>query len=99
VDYSFKEAPAFFGIYTFIIVIAASLVLLPNLNLLNLILSTQQIAGVLTPVIITFMILLVNDKRIMGKYVNSKVQNAIAMITVGLIVLMTLTLVVIQFIH
>jgi len=80
-------------------VISASLVLLPNLNLMNLILSTQQIAGVLTPIIITFMILLVNDKRIMGKYVNNKVQNAIALITVSLIVLMTLALIVVQFIH
>jgi NRAMP (natural resistance-associated macrophage protein)-like metal ion transporter len=98
VDYSAKEAPAFFGIYTFIIVISAAMVLLPNLNLMNLILSTQQIAGVLTPVILTFMILLVNDKRIMGTYVNTLWQNAIAMITVILIVLMTVLLVVLQFI-
>jgi Mn2+/Fe2+ NRAMP family transporter len=97
VDYSAKEAPAFFGIYTFIIVISAAMVLLPNLNLMNLILSTQQIAGVLTPVILTFMILLVNDKRIMGTYVNTFWQNAIAMITVILIVLMTVLLVVLQF--
>lgn len=94
VDHGIKEAPAFFGIYTFIIVIAASLVLLPNLNLMNLILSTQQIAGVLTPIIITFMILLVNDKRIMGKYTNSKVQNTIATITVTLVVMMTIALIV-----
>lgn len=98
VDYSAKEAPAFFGIYTFIIVISAAMVLLPNLNLMNLILSTQQIAGVLTPVILTFMILLVNDKRIMGNYVNTFWQNAIAMITVILIVVMTLLLIILQFI-
>lgn len=98
VDYSAKEAPAFFGIYTFIIVISAAMVLLPNLNLMNLILSTQQIAGVLTPVILTFMILLVNDKRIMGNYVNTLWQNAIAMITVILIVVMTLLLIILQFI-
>lgn len=98
VDYSAKEAPAFFGIYTFIIVISAAMVLLPNLNLMNLILSTQQIAGVLTPVILIFMILLVNDKRIMGNYVNTFWQNAIAMITVILIVVMTLLLIILQFI-
>jgi len=98
IDYEFKEAPVFFGIYTFIIVISAALVLIPGLNLMNLILSTQQIAGVLTPVIITFMILLVNDKRIMGKYVNNKLQNFISGITVFLIVLCTLALLVAQFI-
>ena len=74
------------------------MVLLPNLNLMNLILSTQQIAGVLTPVILIFMILLVNDKRIMGNYVNTFWQNAIAMITVILIVVMTLLLIILQFI-
>jgi len=97
VDYSFKEAPAFFGIYTFIIVISAALVLIPGLNLMNLILSTQQIAGFLTPVIIIFMILLVNDKRIMGKYVNNKLQNAISSITVILIIACTVALMVAQF--
>jgi len=98
VDYTAKEAPAFFGIYSFIIFISAGLVLIPNLNLMNLILSTQQIAGVLTPIILTFMILLVNDRRIMGKYVNSKVQNFIAYITVGAIVSVTIALVFAQFI-
>lgn len=98
VDYEFKEAPGFFGIYTFIIVISAALVLIPGLNLMNLILSTQQIAGFLTPVIIIFMILLVNDKRIMGKYVNNKLQNIISMVTVLLIILCTVALIVAQFI-
>ncbi|MEI7668100.1 MAG: divalent metal cation transporter, partial [Erysipelotrichaceae bacterium] len=98
VDYTAKEAPAFFGIYSFIIFISAGLVLIPNLNLMNLILSTQQIAGVLTPIILTFMILLVNDRRIMGKYVNSKVQNFIAYVTVGAIVSVTIALIFAQFI-
>jgi NRAMP (natural resistance-associated macrophage protein)-like metal ion transporter len=98
VDYEFKEAPVFFGIYTFIIVISAALVLIPGLNLMNLILSTQQIAGFLTPVIIIFMILLVNDKRIMGKYVNNKLQNIISTLTVLLIILCTVALIVAQFI-
>ncbi len=97
VDYSVKEAPAFFGIYTFIIVIASSLVLIPNLNLMSLIISTQQIAGVLTPIILIFMIMLVNDKRIMGKHTNTKIQNSIALITVTLIIAMTLALIVSQF--
>lgn len=98
IDYQFKEAPVFFGIYTFMIVISAALVLLPDLNLMALILGTQQIAGFLTPVIIIFMILLINDKRIMGKYINNKLQNAIASVTVILVVLSTIALLVAQFI-
>ncbi len=98
VDYEFKEAPVFFGIYTFIIVLSAALVLIPGLNLMNLILSTQQIAGFLTPVIIIFMILLVNDKRIMGKHTNNKLQNIISTVTVVLIMACTVALLVAQFI-
>lgn len=97
IDYQFKEAPVFFGIYTFMIVISAALVLLPDLNLMALILGTQQIAGFLTPIIIIFMILLINDKRIMGKYINNKLQNAIASVTVILVVLSTIALLVAQF--
>jgi Mn2+/Fe2+ NRAMP family transporter len=65
---------------------------------MNLILSTQQIAGFLTPVIIIFMILLVNDKRIMGKHTNNKLQNIISTVTVVLIMACTVALLVAQFI-
>jgi NRAMP (natural resistance-associated macrophage protein)-like metal ion transporter len=82
VDHDRQEAPAFFGIYTFIVVAAGALILIPGLSLMNLILMTQQLAGVLSPVILTFMIILVNRKDIMGKHVNGKVQNVISIITV-----------------
>lgn len=49
---------------------------------MKLILVTQQIAGVLVPVILVFMTILVNRKDIMGKYTNNKVQNFISIATV-----------------
>lgn len=92
VDCEYKEAPAFFGIYTFIIVIGALLILIPGLSLMKLIIMTQQIAGMLCPVILTFMIILVNDKTIMNKYVNTKIQNFISIITVVFIIALSLIL-------
>ena len=93
VDNSYKEAPAFLGIYTFIIAISSVVILIPNLSLMGILIATQQIAGVLSPIILIFMIILVNDKRIMGNYVNTKIQNIISIVTVVFIVSLSVILV------
>lgn len=92
VDHEYKEAPAFFGIYTAILLFGSLLILIPGLPLMKVILITQQVAGILSPIILTFMIFLVNDKRIMGKYVNSKVQNIVSWATVLFIIVLSLVL-------
>jgi NRAMP (natural resistance-associated macrophage protein)-like metal ion transporter len=92
VDNRYKEAPAFFGIYTTIIVISSFLILIPGLSLMKILIVTQQIAGILSPIILIFMTILVNDKRIMGKYVNTKIQNIISIATVAFIVSLSIVL-------
>ncbi len=92
VDHDYKEAPAFFTIYTFIILISILLILLPGLSLMHIILMTQQIAGILSPIVLTFMIILVNDKNIMGSYTNSKTQNIISVTTVVFILILSIIL-------
>jgi Mn2+ and Fe2+ transporters of the NRAMP family len=92
VNNKYKEAPAFFGIYTSVIAVSSLLILIPGLSLIKIIIITQQIAGILSPIILTFMIILVNDKRIMGKYVNSKMQNIISVITVVFIITLSVVL-------
>jgi len=59
---------------------------------MKILLVTQQIAGILSPIILIFMIILVNDKRIMGKYINSKVQNIVSITTVVFIVALSVVL-------
>ncbi|WP_238918845.1 Nramp family divalent metal transporter [Clostridium sp. YIM B02555] len=92
VDNDYKDAPAFFGIYTGIIILGALFILIPGISLIDIILATQQIAGLLSPIILTFMIILINDKRIMGKYVNTKVQNIISWATVLFIITLSVIL-------
>lgn len=92
VDNKYSEAPAFFGIYSFILAISSLLILLPGLSLMRIIIMTQQIAGILSPIILTFMVILVNDKNIMGKYVNSKLQNIISVTTVIFIITLSVIL-------
>lgn len=93
-----NEAKAFFSILFGIIGITASLVLIPNLDLIPLILRTQQIAGVLVPVILIFMILLINDRNIMGNMVNNRFQNIVSSMTVLFIISLTTILFVSQII-
>lgn len=85
-----KEAPVFFGLFLFMIITSAVVVLIPKISLISIILVTQQIAGILCPVVLIFMLNLVNDKEVMGEYVNSTFQNLIAKGTVALIIILTI---------
>lgn len=91
-----NEAKAFFSILFGMIFLTSALILIPNLSLIPLILRTQQIAGILVPVILIFMIILINDKRIMGKWTNNKFQNTIAISTVLFIITLTFVLLITQ---
>ena len=98
VDCTYQEAPAFFTIYSTIILISSLLILLPGLSLIGIIIVTQQIAGFLSPFILIFMTILVNDKKIMGKYVNTRTQNIVSISTVVFIGSLSMILFVSQFI-
>lgn len=91
-DNSYHEAPIFYGIFTFMIIFSALLVLIPKLSLVGIMLVTQQIAGMLCPVILIFMVLLVNNQDIMGTYTNNKIQNIVIWITVMFIVILSVIL-------
>ena len=82
-----REAPLFIGIFTALLVIAVPVVLrTPERLLFDLIQKAQLINGILLPVILVLMLKLVNNRRIMGKYVNGPIFNLIAWLTVGLVV-------------
>jgi len=86
VGHRMADAPAFFGIFTGLIVIGCLAVLIPGVPLVSLILLSQEINGLILAAILVFMMVLVNDRRIMGRYVNGRVINTIAWATVALLV-------------
>ncbi|MDQ2934236.1 MAG: Nramp family divalent metal transporter [Chloroflexota bacterium] len=88
----FSEAPVFMGLYTALIVIGALVVLLPGLPLIGVILVSQNLNGILLPIILIFMLRLVNNPRIMGQHVNPAWLNLLAYGLTGLIILLTLVL-------
>ncbi|MCE5322621.1 Nramp family divalent metal transporter [bacterium] len=75
VSRKFSEAPIFYGIYTFSILFGVAVVLLPNKGLIQIMINAQAISGILLPVILVFMLKLINRKDVMGSYTNSKVYN------------------------
>ncbi len=93
IDRRFEEAPHFFGLYTAMIVIGAGAVLYPRFPLLDVMYFSQVGNGVLLPVILIFMLKLINDKRIMGEFTNSRAFNIIVWVTVGVVILLTLMMV------
>lgn len=93
IDRGVGDAPAFFGIFTFLIVVGALAVLIPGVPLVSMILLSQDVNGLILPAILVYMLVLINDRRLMGRYTNGRLANIIAGITVaGLIILTGLLL-------
>lgn len=95
VNRKLKEAPAFFGIYTTLIVLGAGLILLPVKSLVQAMLDSQTLNGVLLPVILIVMLSLINNRRLMGRFVNGAVINVLTWAVVVAVIVLTLILVVI----
>jgi Mn2+/Fe2+ NRAMP family transporter len=89
VSRDWKDAPVFFGIYTAFIVLGAGVILLPVKSLLQLMLDSQTLNGVLLPVILIVMLRLINNKRLMGRYVNGRIFNVLAWATVVILIALT----------
>jgi len=99
VNRRFKEAPQFYTLYTAIIIIGASLILLPNLKLIPIMLISQASNGILLPFVLIFMLLLVNNKRLMGEYTNSRIYNILTVITIIGMIGLSIGLFFTSFIH
>ena len=93
VNKRFSEAPAFYWLYTSLIVVGAGFVLIPRLPLMRVIMVSQVANGILLPFVLFFMLKLVNRQDLMGTYVNSRGANAIAWSTSIVMVALTVALV------
>jgi len=93
VDKHFKEAPFFYWLYTLLIVCGAATVLfLPDAQLINVAILSQVLNGVLLPVVIILMLMLINRQDLMGEHKNSRIWNIIAWGTSLIVIGMTLVM-------
>lgn len=89
----FSDAPIFFGIYTFVLALGAIVVLLvPEDALVPIIVASQNLQGILLPVVLVFLVLLVNDRRLMGSHANGRGANTLAWGAVAVVVALNLVL-------
>ncbi len=95
VDRGWREAPIFFSIYTAFIVLGALIILLPIKSLVQAMLASQTLNGVLLPVVLIVMLRLINDKQLMGRFTNGRIFNLLAWVMVALLILLTIILIVV----
>lgn len=92
IDKTMEEAREFYILYTGILVISAAIILIPNAPLIGISIWSQVLNGILLPVVLVSMILLINDKKIMGNYTNRTFQNVIGWGAVGMLIIMSAAL-------
>jgi NRAMP (natural resistance-associated macrophage protein)-like metal ion transporter len=90
VNKTFKEAPQFMWIYTSMIVIAALLILIPGAPLVFLMVLASVVNGLLLPFVLIYALTLVNNRKLMGDYVNPKFHNIVSWGTIVVLTVLTI---------
>jgi Mn2+/Fe2+ NRAMP family transporter len=94
INKSFRQAPQFMWIYTALIAISSMLVLIPGAPLVTLMVLSSVLNGLLLPFVLVFALSLINNKKIMGDFINSKWHNYISWTTVATLIVLTTALIV-----
>lgn len=92
INKTFKEAPQFMWIYTLTIFVSSSLILVPHMPLVLLMVLSSVINGLLLPAVLIYTLLLVNNRDLMGEYINRRGYNYISMGTIIVIIMLTVFL-------
>jgi NRAMP (natural resistance-associated macrophage protein)-like metal ion transporter len=91
-DKGFKEARFFYWFYTLLLALGAAVVLIPNFPLISVIIGSQVLNGILLPVVLIFMLRLINKHELMGRYTNSGWLNIVAWLTAVIVICLSLVL-------
>lgn len=95
-DRSWQEAPVYRGIITAIIFLSAVIVIVPNVNLFGIMMLAQVVNGVLLPVLLVFMVLIAEDRHVMGRFANDRIWNGLTWFTIIAVVVLTIVMFVLQ---
>jgi NRAMP (natural resistance-associated macrophage protein)-like metal ion transporter len=91
-DNNWKSGKTFYILILISLIIPALIVLLPRAPLIKIMLMSQGVNGILLPIILIFVMKIINDKRIMGDHTNKPIGNIIAWLTVAGIIIATVIL-------
>ncbi len=96
VNFSWKEAPIFKGIFTATIVMSAIVIVIPGLNLMGIMLTAQFVNGVILPVLLIFMAIICTDKRMMGAHTVPLVTRGLLYITIVVVGILSIICLIMQ---
>jgi Mn2+/Fe2+ NRAMP family transporter len=99
IDHKFNDAPIFYSLYTGMIAVGAAVILIPSAPLEKILILSQVGNGVWLPIVLIFILLLVNRRDLMGDQVNTRTFNAVAWITTIAMIALTLILVYVSIFH
>lgn len=92
IDRGWADAPIFNGLYTIVIFGGAAVILIPGVSLIAIMLVSQVVNGMMLPFLLIFMMLIINDRRVMGTHTNGRVYNVIAWTTIVIVISLTVLL-------
>jgi len=93
IDHKFKDAKIFYGLYTVLIAVGAGIILIPHVPIWKIFIFSQVGNGIWLPVVVIFILLLVNRRDLMGEHVNTLAFNIVAWVTAIAMIILTLVLV------
>ena len=94
IDKRFDEAPQFYWLFTLIILIGVTVILLPNAPLISITIWTQVLNAILLPIVLICMMIIINKKDIMENYTNNRLQNIIGWSTSIILIILSAVLLV-----
>ena len=89
----------FFTIFTVALALGVLLVLIPGLNLVKVMILSQDLNCILLPVVLIFMLKIINRPRVMGEMTNTRVYNVVSWATVGVLIILSVMLLLSTMIH
>ena len=92
-DQKFSDAPIFNGLLTFFVFVPAAVAVIPHLPLVKVMLLSQDVNGILLPIILIYVLKIINDRSVMGDHVNGPVYNTVAWAFSAALIALTVVLV------
>jgi Mn2+/Fe2+ NRAMP family transporter len=89
VQSSFADAPLFFTLFIGILAVGAGIMLIPGVPIAGVAIGTQTLDGILLPILLVFIIILANDKRLLGRHSNGVLYNIVAVALATALTLLT----------
>ena len=97
VQAGFDEAPLFFTLFIGLLAVGAGVMLIPGVPIAGVAIGTQVLDGILLPVLLVFIIVLANDRRLLGRRRNGPLNNTVAVLLASVMSVLTAILVVTAF--